>query len=207
MTIKQILITVITLVIVSLSISTYYLNNKVENLNEEISLVRANEKAYMEENNSLKDNTRVLQYTIDQLNWANDSITKKLNDTRKDLKIKDSDIKNLQYQLSEAKKTDTIIFEKVIFKDPSIQIDTTLGDKWYNVRLGLQYPSTVAITPTFISEKVILTTLSKETIKPPKKCKIARWFQKKHKVLKVEVVESNPYINNKQFKQIKIIDD
>ena len=45
----------------------------------------------------------------------------------------------------------------------------------------------------------------KETIDPPKKCFIARWFQKKQEVIEVNVVEKNPYIENKKSKFIEVI--
>ena len=44
----------------------------------------------------------------------------------------------------------------------------------------------------------MIVDYKKETINPPKKCAIGRWFQKKHKVVEVNVVEKNPYIENKQ---------
>jgi hypothetical protein len=41
----------------------------------------------------------------------------------------------------------------------------------------------------------------KEIIGTPKKCFIGRWFQRKHKVTKVDVKDNNPYatIKNKKF--------
>lgn len=166
---------------------------------------KANEKSLLIEKDSLHNANRVLYLTIDELNYYNDSIVIKLNDARKELKIKDKDIKSLQYQLSEITKKDTIVFRDTLFKDPNLQIDTLLGDEWYQLQLGLKYPSTIAVEPTFISERAVLTSLKKETINPPKKTWIGRLFQRKHKVLTVEVVESNPYISNKQEKHIEIV--
>lgn len=53
--------------------------------------------------------------------------------------------------------------------------------------------------------KYIIVGYRKEIIDPPKKCFIARWFQKKHKVVEVNVVEKNPYIENKQQRFIEIV--
>ena len=52
---------------------------------------------------------------------------------------------------------------------------------------------------------MVLVNYKKETIDPPKKCAIARWFQKKHKIVEVNIVEKSPYIENKQQKFIEII--
>ena len=129
-----------------------------------------------------------------------------MNEVRKELKVKDRDLKQMQYLLSEIKKTDTIRFRDTIFINKEVKIDTLLGDDWYNIRLGLHYPNLISITPTIKSEKYIIVGSRKETINPPKKCVIGRWFQRKHRVLEVEVIEKNPFIENKQQRFIEIID-
>ena len=201
---KYIIIGVVTLVSL-LAISTYilYINN--QKLKEEISISISNQKAFIAENSSLKKENRVFKFTVEQLNHYNDSILQKMNEVRKELKIKDRDLKQMQYLLSEAQKQDTIIFRDTLFREPALKIDTLLGDKWYQMKLGLRYPSTIITEPKFISEKYIIADYKKETINPPKKCAIVRWFQKKHKVIEVEVVEKNPYIENKQQRFIEIV--
>lgn len=195
------IVVVIGLLITSICI----LYNDNQNLKEELSVSISNEKAFMMENSTLKDKNRVFQLTIEQLEYSNDSLLVKMNEVREELKIKDKDLKQLQYLLSEAQKKDTIIFRDTIFRDPLVRVDTLLGDKWYQLKLGLRYPSTIITEPKFISEKYVIVDYRKETIDPPKKCFIARWFQKKHKVVEVEVVEKNPYIQNKQQRFIEII--
>lgn len=179
---------------------------RIRNLDKELSYSRANEKALYAERDSLEDNSRTLYLTVEQLNQVNDSIIQKMNGMRKKLGIKDKEIQQLQYQLSEASKKDTIVFRDTLFRDPELQIDTTMGDKWYNIRLGLEYPSTIAVTPSFISERYVNMYLKKETVNPPKKCFIARWFQKKHTVMVVETWENNPYIKVREERFVKIVD-
>lgn len=191
--------------IAGLALSTYVLHNKSQNLKEGLSISVSNEKAFMAENSSLKEDNRVFKFTIDQLEYYNDSLLTKMNEVRKELEIKDADLKQMQYLLSEAQKKDTIIFRDTLFRDPLIRVDTLLGDRWYKLKLGLRYPSTIITEPKFTSEKYIMVDYRKETVSPPKKCFIARWFQKKHKVVEVKVVEKNPYIENKQQKFIEIV--
>ena len=174
-------------------------------MQDKLSVSVSNEKAYADENSILKDKNRVFQFTVDQLEYYNDSLLTKMNDVRKELQIKDRDLKQMQYLLSEAQKKDTVIFRDTLFRDPLIKVDTLLGDRWYQMKLGLRYPSTIITEPKFISEKYIIMDYRKETIEPPKKCFLARWFQKKHKVVEVEVVEKNPYIVNKQQRFIEIV--
>ena len=202
---KYIGITALALISV-LGVTTYIQHKKVKSLNIELSISKSNEKAFIEENNELKDRNLAFKFTIDQINYLNDSLITKMNEVRKELKIKDKDLKQMQYLLSTAQKTDTIVFRDTLFRDRNLQIDTLLGDSWYNIKLGLSYPNLITTTPTFKSEKYIVTSTRKETIKPPKKCAIARWFQKKHKVVEVIIHEKNPYITNKETRFIEIVE-
>lgn len=177
---------------------------RLSNIKEELSISISNNKAFLLENESLEEDIRVYQFTVDQLNYFTDSIISELNNVTEELKIKDKNLKSLQYIKSEINKKDSIIIRDTIFQT-NVNIDTTFTDPWYNLDLKLQYPGTVVIDPTFTSDKYIVTSLKKETIKPPKKCAIARWFQRKHKVLMVDIKEKNPYIKNKQVRFIEII--
>ena len=186
------------------SISILIHNNR--ELKKDLSTAAANIKAYSDENSSLKNDARVFQLTVEQLSYYNDSILQKMNGVRKELEIKDKNLKAMQYMLSEASKTDTIEFRDTIFREPTLHIDTLLGDKWYQIWLELKYPSTIVTTSKFISEKYVIVDYKKETINPPKKCWLLRLFQKKHKVVEVNVVEKNPYIENKQQRFIEIVE-
>jgi hypothetical protein len=174
-------------------------------LKEDLLLSKNNEKALILDNNSLSSRNIAYQLTVDQLQYFNDSIIDKLDSVRRELKIKDDNIKQMQYILSETSKKDTIIFTDTIFINDAVNIDTIIGDTWYTLNLGLYYPNKIIVNPTFTSEKYIITSYKKETINPPKKCKFLRMFQKKHKVIEVEVIENSPYINNKKQKFIEII--
>ena len=163
------------------AVSTFniILYNRNQNLKEEISILMSNQKTFIAENSSLKNENRVFKFTIEQLNYYNDSILEKMNDVKKELKIKDKDLKQMQYLLSEATKKDIIVFRDTLFREPSLNIDTLIGDKWYNIRLGLKYPNLITASPTFISEKYIIVNKKKETINPNKKLFLFRWLQKK----------------------------
>lgn len=202
--IKKWLTIVLLIILPILSFFTYNLYKQNIRLQENLSVAITNEKAYISENSSLKEESRVFKFTVDQLTYYNDSLTQSMEKVRKELKIKDKNIKQMQYLLSEASKRDTIVFRDTIFTN-SVSIDTIVGDKWYNLKLRLGYPSTVIANPTFVSEKYIMVSMRKETIDPPKKNWLLRLFQKKHRVAEVEVVEKNPYINSEKQRFIEII--
>lgn len=189
-----------------LAVSTYTLYNRNQDLKEEISVSMSNQKAFITENSSLKEENRAFKFTVEQLNYYNDSILQKMNEVRKELKIKDKDLKQMQYLLSEATKKDTIVFRDTLFREPTLDIDTIIGDKWYSIRLGLKYPNLITTNPTFISEKYIIVNKKKETINPPKKFFLFRWFQRKHWVMEVNIKEKNPYIKEVNNKFVEIIE-
>ena len=202
---KYIRIGIVILVsLLSISVYTLYTNN--QKLKEETSTLMSNQKAFITENSSLKEGNRVFKFTVEQLNYYNDSILEKMNEVRKELKIKDKDLKQLQYLLSVSTKKDTVLFTDTIFKDKSLVLDTIIGDKWYNIRLGLKYPFYIYTEPTFTSEKYIIVNKKKETVNPPKKFFLFRWFQRKHWVMEVHIKEKNPYIKETNNKFVEIIE-
>lgn len=194
------------LFIVSLLGIGIYIWNERQDLKKEVCTLRNNQKAFIAENSSLKNKSRAFKFTIEQLNYYNDSILQKMNDVRKELKIKDKNIKQLQYLLSVSTKKDTVLFTDTIFRNKSLALDTIIGDKWYNIRLGLKYPNLIYTEPTFTSEKYIIVNKKKETVNPPKKFFLFRWFQRKHWVMEVHIKEKNPYIKEINNKFVEIID-
>lgn len=196
----------ITIIGIISSLSVYFLLHKISILNNEISTLSSNQKAFIFENNSLKTEAKVYKFTIDQLNYYNDSIIKRMNEVRKELNIKNNNVKQMQYLLSSISKKDTIIFKDTLFKDTILKIDTIVSNKWYTLKLGLCYPSNISVNPTFISEKYIVISKKRETINPPKKFFLFRWFQKKHWIMEVNIKEKNPYINELDNKFIEIIE-
>ena len=196
----------IVILISFLAVSTYILYNRNQDLKEEISVSMTNQKAFITENISLKEENRAFKFTVEQLNYYNDSILQKMNDVRKELKIRDNNLKQMQYLSSVSTKKDTVLFTDTIFKDKGLALDTIIGDKWYNIRLGLKYPNLIYTKPTFTSEKYIIVNKKKETINPPKKFFLFRWFQRKHWVMEVHIKEKNPYIKEINNKFVEIIE-
>lgn len=188
-----------------LAASTYILYNRNQALKEEILVSMSNQKAFIAENSFLKEENKVFKFTVEQLNYYNDSILQKMNDVKKELKIKDSGLKQMQYLLSVSTKKDTVLFTDTIFKDENLALDTIIGDKWYSIRLGLKYPNLIYTEPVFTSEKYIIVNKKKETINPPKKFFLFRWFQRKHWVMEVHIKEKNPYIKEVNNKFVEIV--
>jgi hypothetical protein len=64
---------------------TYIQYIKVNSLKTELSISKSNEKAFIAENNGLKEENIAFKFTIDQLNYFNDSLTTKMNDVMKQM--------------------------------------------------------------------------------------------------------------------------
>ena len=163
-----------------------------------------NVEAYKQSNAGLEGEIREYKMTMDDLRASRDSIDIRLAEVVDELKIKDKKIEYLQYQVKVAHKTDTIQIPDTIFV-PEAHVDTLIGDKWYNLRLRLDYPSTIVASPTFNSEQYVVINSKKEYNKKPSKIFFIRWFQRKHTTVEVNVEEKSPYITNKENKFIKIL--
>lgn len=186
-------IVIIGLVISLVSINKNYVKSKELN------------SSYIELTTNLENQNFLQKITIEQLNNYQDTIVKKLDSTRKALNIKDKNIKQLQYMLTQASKKDTIIFRDTIFKDPNLKLDTIKRDKWYELELSLEYPNIIRVEPKFISEKSVIIDYSNKIIGEPKKCWIGRLFQKRNKVVEVVVIENSPYIETKEQRFLEIV--
>lgn len=180
-------------------------SKKIRTLENKLEISTNNESILLNQFDSLNNYNKELQLNIEQLEYSNNTTLDKLNKVRKELNVKDKELQKLQYQLSISNKTDTVIYRDTIFKE-GIKLDTLIKDDWYSLNLDLEYPSTIIVNPEFKSEKYVVTSLKKEIKGTPKKCWLGRIFQKKHNVVRVEVVEKSPYIETKEQVFINIIE-
>lgn len=193
-------------VIILVGTSMYWLYNKYQKLNTKYQTSIENIKAFDAELSGLKDDTRVYKLTIEQLNYFNDSIIKKMKVVQKELGIKDKRLQQLQYEASHAQRTDTIILPDTLFLNPQLKLDTIVGDKWFKTNLHLEFPSTITLSPEIELERYTFINGKRETVNPPKKFFLFKWFQKKHTVVEVNIREMNPYVKNKTQRFIQIVE-
>ena len=204
-TLKQITYLIIIILFLILSLFSFVIYKKYKTTLKDYEIEVNNNKVYEVENSIIKQKAIVLNLTIEQLNYTNDSISYKLNTARKNLKIKDKEIESLQYYSETFNKVDTIILTQDTIFVKDLKIDTTITEPFYTCKLQLTYPNKVIIEPSFINEKLIFVASKKETIKPPKKYWLCRQFQKKHTILTIDVVDTNPYIKTNKSRFINIL--
>lgn len=176
-----------------------YYNNK-----KDLKIANNNNAAYQVALEEKTEQNIAFQLTVEQLQYFNDSITLKMKEVQKKLEIKNKNLKQLTYIQDINSKTDTICFRDTIFV-PNLNIDTTIVDYWYQLELNLKYPDSIKITPEFKNEYYVVHSIKKTTVDPPKKYWIQRIFQKKHKVIEINVINNNPYSSLKESRIIDII--
>ena len=195
----------IAVVVMALSVALGITLKSNSDMEEQWKTAMENVKSYSAQVSTSEGQNRALKMSVEQLNYTSDSILQELNATRNELKVKDSKLQNLQYVSSSFVKSDTIVLKDTVFRDKHVAVDTLVSDEWYSIRVGLEYPSTIAIKPEFKSEKNIIVSSKKETVNPPKKFFLWRWLQKKQTVLNIDVVEKNPYIEEQTSRYVEIL--
>lgn len=190
--------------LVGLGVAIKLQSDKIKELNTELLVSTNNNKAYEAERDSLKDNAIQFQFTVDQLNHSKDSLVSRLNELRKELKIKDKEINELQYFASTTQKIDTVFARDTIFK-MGASLDTLIKDDWSKLAIHAEYPNVISADYSFKNSTVVVMHNSRVTVDPPKKCWLARLFQKKQTIVEIDVVQENPYCTNEEQKFIQII--
>lgn len=192
-------------ILASLIIVIAIRGHKISRLNNRIELLNSSIRAYNDENAGLKSSNSVYRLTLAQLNQMYDSVTITLREVQKELGIKDTKLKSLQYILSTYNHSDTIYMVDTIFREDFRGLDTIVGDKWFSVRLSLSYPSKISLTPKCLSELYLFTSSKRETVNERRKFFLWRLFQKKYTVLTIDIHDKNPYSEIVKNRFIEIV--
>ena len=173
-------------------------------LNDCLKVYDNNFKALSLEIDSLNHSIIAYKFNIEQLEILNDSIIESLNTTRKELKIKDKQLLQMQSIKTETFIKDSIFIKDTIFRESFVVLDTSITNQWYNIKVELEYPSTIKVDAKYKSDLSVFAYSDKEILGTPKKCFLGRLFQKKYNVIRVEVVDANPFSEIKENKFIII---
>lgn len=171
----------------------------------------ANLKAYIALNDTLKSTNRMFEFKASQLNYLNDSLVNQMNTIRKNIGVKDKNLKGLGYIKSTVRIHDTVLVNRIRDGDKTLSIDTVINKKWYQIEIDYkggrcnECKDTLVVSPKISSEKYVVISTSKEYVDAPKKWWLQRIFQKKEEVVDVKVVETNPYIYSDHERFIKVI--
>ena len=92
-------------------------HNQLDKYNKEIDRLTNNIQYYQEQKDSITNDNRILQLTVEEFDNSKDSIIQKLNNTRKELNIKTRQLKQAQSQTQQIKVDTTIIVKDNDFKE------------------------------------------------------------------------------------------
>lgn len=194
----------VTLILVlSLLIACIILVMFNSNLRKDIGVYDNNFKALTLERDSIKKEAIAYKFSVEQLEYLNDSIIDNLNDMRVKLNIKENQLLQMQNIKTEVTIRDSVFFKDTVFKTSFVKIDTVISDDWYSLAISLD-KNKLNIETKYKSDLCVFAKNSREILGTPKKCAVGRWFQKKHNVIRVEVIDRNPYSVIKEQKFVII---
>ena len=186
-------------VLLALGIYSYYITTRLHTTQKELDRIENNLTYYQNLQSTIQEENRVLQLTIDDLTNTNDSILNKLENTRKELNIKD---KQLQ---SEA-------YVKTVIKD---SIRTVVKEKDFNALLTLNELTNVTVSKTdsILNVKLDITNEQFLYVRKSKvyKNKYKNGWQrfwhfdwKKVEVSDYQIHNSNPIIKVKETRVVEL---
>lgn len=187
------------ILIIVLSISTIYFKIQSNKNSELYSVAQNNYKSTLDKNVSLK-------LSVTDLKYSKDSVIKKIDSL---IKHNNINLKNVKYIVTTGKtitKYDTIRFsDSTIFSNKNKDIDTVVGDRWISNKIKITHPNIMKINTTVKDSIACIIHNEKEIIGTPSKFFFIRWFQKKQILVKIDVINFNPYSTNGTNKFIEII--
>lgn len=186
-------------VLLALGIYSYYITTRLHTTQKELDRIENNLTYYQNLQSTIQEENRVLQLTIDDLTNTNDSILNKLENTRKELNIKD---KQLQ---SEA-------YVKTVIKD---SIRTVVKEKDFNALLTLNELTNVTVSKTDsilnvkldITNEQFLYVRKRKVYKNKYKNGWQRFWHfdwKKIEVSDYQIHNSNPIIKVKETRVVEL---
>lgn len=177
---------------ISLLIATiFFQHNSLQKKNKEIDRITNNVRAYEELASNKEAHNRVLQLTIEELNTSKDSLIQQVNKIKKDNKIKDQNLTNINVINTEIKDTvKTVIKHKLIDFKEELKLNslTTIivsrKDSILTAKIDIKNQQTI-----FVEEK-------KEYRNKYKNGWVRFWHFdfKKIRTKKYQIINSNPLI-------------
>lgn len=191
---------IIAVIIISILTAIFvFQRNQLNKKDIEIDRLYNNVQYYEELNDSTKDNNRILQLTIEELNNSKDSVITQLNNTRKELNIKNKELELVSSQTQEVKLDTTIIVNNNDFKyeikpNNLTSLIIEKQDSILTANLDIKNQQTL-----FISHKKEYKNQYKNWFR-----RLLKFDFKKHNVYRYNIVNSNDLIKVTDTRVIQI---
>ena len=179
-------------IIISLGLFVGYQTKRLKLKDIELASAINNKEFYESLTSKTSDKNRVLQLTVDQLQTTNDSVLQEVNKLKKELKIKDSELKDVVVVETQVRDTDSVFIASKTIDFPPTEIKFNELTKVLVSRTDSVLKGTIDISNT--QTTFVITTKQYRN-------KYKNWFKrllhfdwKKDKVNEYKIINSNPLI-------------
>lgn len=178
-----------------------YQSNKIKKQDDKISQIYNNYKYYESQFNGTEKENRVLQLTINELNTSKDSLVQEVVKVKKELKVKDQNLKEAHVINTEMKDTTSV---KIITKEVDFTQELKLNSL---TTITVSRKDSILTTILDLKNQQILIVEEKKEYRNKYKNGFIRFLHfdwKKDKSEKYSIKNSNPLIKVTDTRVVKI---
>ncbi len=177
--------------VLALGLTCVWQGNKIKTQDARISQIYNNYKYYESQFNNTEKQNRVLQLTVNELKLSKDSLVQAVNKAKKELKVKDQNLKEAHVINTEMKDTTTV---KIITKEVDFTKELKLNSL---TTITVSRKDSILTTILDLKNQQILIVEQKKEYRNKYKNGFVRFLHfdwKRDKVKKYSIINSNPLI-------------
>lgn len=177
--------------VLALGLTCVWQGNKIKTQDARISKIYNNYKYYESQFNNTEKQNRVLQLTVNELKLSKDSLVQAVNKAKKELKVKDQNLKEAHVINTEMKDTTTV---KIITKEVDFTKELKLNSL---TTITVSRKDSILTTILDLKNQQILIVEEKKEYRNKYKNGFVRFLHfdwKRDKVKKYSIINSNPLI-------------
>lgn len=177
--------------VLALGLTCVWQGNKIKTQDARISQIYNNYKYYESQFNNTEKQNRVLQLTVNELKLSKDSLVQAVNKAKKELKVKDQNLKEAHVINTEMKDTTTV---KIITKEVDFTKELKLNSL---TTIIVSRKDSILTTILDLKNQQILIVEEKKEYRNKYKNGFVRFLHfdwKRDKVKKYSIINSNPLI-------------
>lgn len=189
--------------VLALGLTCVWQGNKIKTQDARISQIYNNYKYYESQFNNTEKQNRVLQLTVNELKLSKDSLVQAVNKAKKELKVKDQNLKEAHVINTEMKDTTTV---KIITKEVDFTKELKLNSL---TTITVSRKDSILTTILDLKNQQILIVEEKKEYRNKYKNLWKRFWRfdwKRDRVQKYQIKNTNPLIKVTDTRIIKMTD-
>lgn len=187
--------------VLALGLTCVWQGNKIKTQDARISQIYNNYKYYESQFNNTEKQNRVLQLTVNELRLSKDSLVQAVNKAKKELKVKDQNLKEAHVINTEMKDTTTV---KIITKEVDFTKELKLNSL---TTITVSRKDSILTTILDLKNQQILIVEEKKEYRNKYKNLWKRFWHfdwKRDRVQKYQIKNTNDLINVTETRVIKV---